>query len=177
VLDTLHIGIMTEDKINELMTQFVEVGNSNEYFLCGPTGMKDNVLSYLNSSGIDEETIHVEIFTSDPDIPEVDEEEVGDGAAAFTSCEATIILDGDEYQATIKEGDVVLQVALDAGLDAPYSCRGGMCSTCRAKVIEGKADMKVNSALTDGEVEEGYILTCQAFPLTPTITVNYDEAL
>ena len=177
VLDTLYIGIMTEDKIHELMTQFVEVGNSNEYFLCGPTGMKDNVLSYLNSSGIDEETIHVEIFTSDPDIPEVDEEEVGDGAAAFTSCEATIILDGDEYQATIKEGDVVLQVALDAGLDAPYSCRGGMCSTCRAKVIEGKADMKVNSALTDGEVEEGYILTCQAFPLTPTITVNYDEAL
>jgi len=176
-LDSLYTGIMTEGKINELMKQFVEVGNSNEYFLCGPTGMKDNVLSYLNSSGIDKQTIHVEIFTSDPDIPELDKAQVPEGSATVTPCDATIILDGDEFQATINEGDVVLQVALDAGMDAPYSCRGGMCSTCRAKVTEGKADMKVNSALTDGEVAEGYILTCQAFPLTPTITVDYDEAL
>jgi len=175
-LDSLYIGIMTEDKINELITQFVEVGKSNEYFLCGPTGMKDNVLSYLNGFGIDKETIHVEIFTSDPDLPVVGEAKAPEGTVRVTPCDATIILDGDEYQATIKEGDVVLQAALDAGMDAPYSCRGGMCSTCRAKVTEGKADMKVNSALTDGEVEEGYILTCQAFPLTPTITVDYDEA-
>jgi ring-1,2-phenylacetyl-CoA epoxidase subunit PaaE len=176
-LDSIYMGIMTEEKINELMNQFVELGKSNEYFLCGPTGMKDNVLAYLSNAGIEKKKTHVEIFTSDPDIPEVDELQVPEESATMTPCDATIILDGDEYQATINEGDVVLQVALDAGIDAPYSCRGGMCSTCRAKVTEGKADMKVNSALTDGEVADGYILTCQAFPLTPTITVDYDEAL
>jgi len=176
-IESLYKGIMTEQKIGELMSSFVDVSTDNEYFLCGPTGMKDNVLTYLGSTDIPDDRIHVEIFTSDPEPVEVDEEPDEISTEQVKSCAATIIIDGDEYNATIKEGDVVLQVALDAGIDAPYSCRGGMCSTCRAKVMEGKADMKVNSALTDGEVEEGYILTCQAFPLTPTITVNYDEAL
>ena len=176
-IDSLLKGIMTEDKIKELMSRHVDTGNDNEYFVCGPTGMKDNVLAYLDSTDINKETIHVEIFTSDPE-PVVEEEtESPVTTGAIESCEATIILDGDEYNMTIGKGDVVLQVVLDAGIDAPYSCRGGMCSTCRAKVTEGKADMKINSALTDGEVEEGYILTCQAFPLTSTLTVDYDEAL
>ena len=176
-VDPLTLGIMTPEKIGELMELFVDTDSDSEYFICGPTGMKDSVLSYLDSTDINKDAIHVEIFTSDPEPVEPEVEQVDGVSEGITSCEATIILDGDEYAATINKGDVVLQVALDAGIDAPYSCRGGMCSTCRAKVTEGKAGMKINSALTDGEVDEGYILTCQAFPLTPTITVDYDEAL
>ena len=178
-VDSLYIGIMTVEKIGELMSKFVDTSKEGEYFVCGPGGMKDNVLSYLESTNINKGAIHVEIFTSDPEPVEVDEdhEEPAQSSEEVSSFQATIIMDGDEYEATLEKGDVILQAALDLGMDAPYSCRGGMCSTCRAKVMDGKAEMKVNSALTDGEVAEGYILTCQAYPTTPTITVDYDEAL
>ncbi|MBL4752991.1 MAG: 2Fe-2S iron-sulfur cluster binding domain-containing protein [Flavobacteriales bacterium] len=176
-VDELTLGIMSKDKITELMRLYVDTNVDSEYFVCGPTGMKDSVMSYLDATDIDKNTIHVEIFASDPLPVETDLEQSEEALEAIESCEATIILDGDEYTATINKGEVVLDVALEEGMDAPYSCRGGMCSTCRAKVTEGKAEMRINSALTDGEVEEGYILTCQAFPLTATLTVDYDEAL
>ena len=83
-------------------------------------------------------------------------------------------MDGDEFEIEIPEGQVVLQAALDAGIDAPFSCRGGMCMTCRAKLTEGSVKMDKNYALTDSEVDEGYILTCQAHPTADKIGVDYD---
>jgi len=88
--------------------------------------------------------------------------------------ELTIILDEETHKLNLKADEVILDAALAAGLDAPYSCQGGVCTTCMAKVIEGKAEMIDNSILTDDEIEEGIVLTCQAQAKTPTITIDYD---
>ena len=88
--------------------------------------------------------------------------------------ELTIILDEEKHVLDLKEDEVILDAALLAGLDPPYSCQGGVCTSCMAKVIEGRAEMLENSALTDEEVADGLILTCQAQAKTPTITVDYD---
>lgn len=179
--DELHKGIMTIDKTKTLIDKFVDITADNEYFICGPPGMKENVLEALANLSVEKSRIHIEVFTSNPDLvpdasPESDTS-VEEDVQPISSCDITFILDGDEYTTTMKGNGNILQVALDEGIDAPFSCRGGMCSTCRAKVTSGKANMKNNSALTDSEVEEGYILTCQGYPITESIIVDYDEAL
>ena len=88
----------------------------------------------------------------------------------------TIILDDEENTVEIPEnGPAILDVAIEKDLDPPYSCRGGVCTTCRAKVLEGQVEMESNYALTDEEVEEGYVLTCQSHPKSEVVVVSYDE--
>ena len=90
--------------------------------------------------------------------------------------EVTVILDDEDFQFTIEDGSrSILDAVEEEGMDAPYSCRGGVCCSCKAKVLEGSADMKLNYSLTDDEVKEGYILTCQAFPTSDSLKVSYDE--
>ena len=85
-------------------------------------------------------------------------------------------MDDEEFQFELgQDGDVILDAAIDAGVDAPYSCKGDVCCTCKAKVTEGEVEMEMNYALSDDEVEEGFILTCQAHPLTPKVVVDYDQ--
>lgn len=88
--------------------------------------------------------------------------------------EVTIVLDGKEHVIQVKEGEKILDQALKQGVDAPYSCRSAICSTCMAMLEEGKVDIEMNSVLTDEELEEGYIVTCQSKPLTDKIRINYD---
>lgn len=166
-------GVLSSAKTTELVEKYVDSSAENEYFLCGPPGMKDGVLNALNGLPVDQEKIHVEVFTVDTSSDDNDTAEK-DTSTGGVACAARIIMDGDEYDIEVPEGEVVLQAAMDADLDPPYSCRGGMCMTCRAKLEEGEVEMEMNYALTDKEVAKGYILTCQAKPKTPTITVNYD---
>lgn len=90
-------------------------------------------------------------------------------------CKLTLILDEEMHHLSVKEDESILDAALDAGIDAPYSCQGGVCATCMAKVIDGAAKLTKNMVLTDSEIADGMILTCQAHPLTPTMTINYDD--
>lgn len=86
------------------------------------------------------------------------------------------IIDNTETEATVaKDGKSLLEVGIDLGLDPPYSCQGGICTSCRAKVKEGQVDMRVNHALTPREVEKGYILTCQSHPVSDQVTISWDE--
>ena len=166
-------GVLSSEKTKALMDKYVDLTGDNEYFLCGPPGMKDGVLLTLEEVVSDKDRIHVEVFTIDEEGGQKNDKE--DGASSFAgNCSALIVMDGDDYEVDIKEGQVVLQAALDAGIDAPFSCRGGMCMTCRAKLTDGSVNMDKNYALTDSEVEEGYILTCQAHPTTEKIGVDYD---
>jgi ring-1,2-phenylacetyl-CoA epoxidase subunit PaaE len=96
-------------------------------------------------------------------------------SAAAASHRLEVILDGKSHQLAIGDDDKVLDAALEAGLDLPYSCRGGVCCTCRAKVLEGKVAMEKNFTLEQWEVDKGFVLTCQARPLTPRLVVSYDE--
>ena len=176
--DKLLTGIMSPDKTKALLEKFVDMNQTNEYFICGPPGMKDSALATLHRLNINENNIHIELFTIDTvdNTEALDKKEKAKKVEFKGKCEATIILDGDETVIEVSPGDVILQAALDADLDAPFSCRGGMCCTCRAKLIEGEVKMDVNYALTDSEVASGYILTCQSHPTTLTVVVNYDES-
>ena len=89
--------------------------------------------------------------------------------------ELTIIVDNETHHIKMSSKETVLEAALEQDIDAPYSCQGGVCSTCIARITEGKAEMAQNQILTEGEIAEGLILTCQAHPTTPTLSIDYDD--
>ncbi len=137
-------------------------------YLCGPEAMINTVSETLQDNGLSEGKILFELFTASSE--EVDTSDVPNGETAVT-----IMLDDEELFFTMKQKDDILSSSLRNKVDAPYSCQGGICSSCIAKVTEGKAVMVKNSILTDGEVEEGFILTCQAHPTTSKIYVDFDD--
>ncbi len=144
----------------------------NHAFLCGPTGMIKAAEESLTALGLSAAQIHVERFTSLHDgrprpAPAV--------ASAIPHAVATLILDGTSRDIPMAEGEAVLDAALRAGLDLPYSCKGGMCSTCRARVLEGEVSMTVNYSLEPWETRSGYVLTCQAHAHSPRITIDFDR--
>jgi ring-1,2-phenylacetyl-CoA epoxidase subunit PaaE len=174
VADRLFEGRIGKEKVAELLLKYPQLGQANEYFLCGPQEMIENTSALLQERGVAKDNIHFELFTTA--VPT--ETEVVTPAVPVESgvAKVTIVLDGDESVIDVKPGISILDSALDAGLDAPYACTGGSCCTCRAKIIEGAATMDVNYALTDKEVNQGYILTCQSHPTTPTMVVDYDAS-
>ena len=137
-------------------------------FLCGPETMIDIVSNTLKETGFLEKNIHFELFTTAEDEEAVST--IKEGTTAIT-----VLLDDEETTFTMSQTDTILAATLRNDLDAPYSCQGGVCSSCMGKVTEGKAVMTKNSILTDSEIAEGLILTCQAHPVTPKITLDFDD--
>ncbi len=137
-------------------------------FLCGPEAMINIVSQTLQNNGFEESQILFELFTASSD--EGDTSGVQDGETSVT-----VLLDDEEISFTMQQTDNILAESLRNKVDAPYSCQGGICSSCIAKVTEGKAVMLKNSILTDGEVAEGFILTCQAHPTTSKIYIDFDD--
>jgi ring-1,2-phenylacetyl-CoA epoxidase subunit PaaE len=137
-------------------------------YLCGPEEMIKDVSKTLEKNNIAKENIHFELF-----VVAADEEKVAQVKEGTT--EITVLLDDEITTFTMSQTDDILAANLRNNIDAPYSCQGGVCSSCLARVTEGKAVMVKNSILTDGELEEGLILTCQAHPTTPTITIDFDD--
>ena len=160
-------GMMTPDVVESIAKPYASNAKA-VYFICGPTPMMQSVESTLKNLQVPSSQVHLEYFTAP-----VDEQvkEVSSGG----NCTATIILDGDTFTVEVAAGENILDAAINAGLDAPYACQGGSCCTCRALLTDGQVEMKVNYALLDQEVKEGFILTCQSVPQTPTVTVNYDR--
>ncbi len=169
----LHIGFITPEKVISLTENYTGVGESYEYFICGPGPMMENIKTGLNKLNIKSDKIHIEYFSSVIEAVEAAEKNIVTGENVQSN--VTVIQYGIETNFSLNtKGKNVLDAALEAGVDVPYSCKGAVCCTCRAKVIEGKAKMDANFALTDAEVEDGYILTCQAHPLTDKLIVDYD---
>lgn len=171
--DSLFQGRISPEKCLDLLTRFKEIQNADAYFICGPFDMTMGLKEKLIEFGVPKEKVHFELFTTDTK-SEVEPPETSAEPGAMTDSKVLIILDGEETEITVRPNETILDAALDAGLDAPYACTGGSCCTCRAKAIEGSAEMEVNYALTDSEVAEGYILTCQSHPTTPKMIVDYD---
>lgn len=138
------------------------------YYLCGPEAMIDLVSDTLKDNDVPKDKIHFELFTSTEIL---DERPI----TAEGQTQLTVTVDDEEFSFLMDKKEVVLDAVLKQNIDAPYSCQGGVCSTCIARVTEGKAEMAKNQILTDGEIEEGLILTCQAHPLTATLKVDYDD--
>lgn len=139
----------------------------DEAFLCGPEEMIDIVSTTLKEDGFHKENIHFELFVSSADTKDV--------SAADGVSKITVLVDDEETTFTMDQKDTILAATLRHHIDAPYSCQGGVCSSCMCKVTEGHAIMSSNSILTDSEIEEGLVLACQAHPTTATIAVDFDD--
>lgn len=174
----LFTGRINARKCEEYHKVLLNKDRIVHYFLCGPSAMIFDLQKCLLELGVDKEKIKFELFTTD-DIPksekgpEIEENQViNSGKIALTR----IKLDGMITEINIPfDGKPILEMAEDHGIDVPYSCKGGVCSTCKARLIEGQVKMDVNYALEEDEVEEGFILTCQSHPLTEKIYVDYDQ--
>lgn len=137
-------------------------------YLCGPEAMIQTVSQTLKDSGFSDSQISFELFTSSSENKNSDFVKNGEA-------QVTVLLDDETFSFTMNQSDSVLSAALRNQLDAPYSCQGGVCSSCLAKITEGTAIMAKNTILTEVEVEEGFVLTCQAHPTSSRIVVNYDD--
>jgi ring-1,2-phenylacetyl-CoA epoxidase subunit PaaE len=169
----LQKGLLSVDRVKAIVENYGGV-NADEYFICGPGPMMENIKQALEGLKIAKEKIHIEYFSAVADAV-AKAENTGAIVGADVTSEVTVIQYGIETTMKLHTGGLsILDASIEAGVDAPFSCKGAVCCTCRAKVIEGKAKMDANFALTDAEVEDGFILTCQAHPLTEKVVVDFD---
>ncbi len=169
--DDAIFGRIEESTVNYVIKNKHKNTTWDAFYLCGPEAMIYTVKDVLTAHGIDDNRIHFELFKASKtnDTPE----EVS--TVALGNTEITITVDDDTTAFTMPQNQTILQAALDKDLDAPYSCQGGICSSCLARVTEGKATMTQNNILTESEIAEGLILTCQAHPTTAKIAIDYDD--
>jgi ring-1,2-phenylacetyl-CoA epoxidase subunit PaaE len=169
-------GRIDEPKVAELLRTIIPADSIDEVFLCGPEGMIESAQRALLATGIAAERIHTErFFAVGQPSPVPPAKPRSAMSVASPAHRLQIVLDGKTHHLAIGDDDKVLDVALEAGLDLPYSCRGGVCCTCRARVLEGKVQMEKNFTLEQWEIDKGFVLTCQSRPLTAKLVVSYDE--
>lgn len=165
--ENCRFGRIDRSIVNYFLKNKYDNISYESFYLCGPEEMIDEVSATLKQHGINTKQIHHELFSTAEKGLLVEKH---DG-----NTKITVILDDEEEVFDMPQTKSVLEAALDEGLDAPYSCQGGICSTCIARLKEGKAEMRKNQILTEAEIADGLILTCQAHPTTPKIVVDYDD--
>jgi ring-1,2-phenylacetyl-CoA epoxidase subunit PaaE len=172
-VDLLH-GRVDHDRVTAFLQTLIPVDDIDAAFVCGPASMIDEVEAALRDAGVDPHRIHAERFgvplaQARPKPSRTHADHAG-------TAELVVVLDGKQHSMRLPMEDAnVLDTALAAGLDLPYACKGGVCCTCRAKVLEGQVEMEKNYTLEPWEMEKGFVLTCQARALTPRVVVSYDE--
>lgn len=172
----LFNGRIDGQKCSDFSETLIDLKKVDEVFLCGPEEMILSVREQLIGVGMPTAHIHLELFTS-PDAPTKKHEEWKETHATISGpvSKVSIRLDGVTFELDLPfNGDNILDAALAHGADLPYACKGGVCSTCRAKVIEGAVQMEVNYALEPDEVAKGFVLTCQSHPTTERVVVDFD---
>jgi ring-1,2-phenylacetyl-CoA epoxidase subunit PaaE len=167
-------GRIDRAKCDALLESWIDVAGVRTAFVCGPEEMTRAVTESLAAHGLAPGQIKRELFTAAPRGAGVFVPRAVEGDAAV--CEAYAILDGQRRSFTIEKGnETVLEAGLRQGLDLPYSCKGGVCSTCRVKLVEGEVDMDVRYALEDYEIARGFVLMCQSYPVTDRIGLDLDD--
>jgi ring-1,2-phenylacetyl-CoA epoxidase subunit PaaE len=171
----LFNGRITRDKCQQFLQHWVRAEDFDVAFICGPEDMMHGVSAALQEAGMPKERIRIELFAASIPKHEHKQRPVHVGERHLT--EVTVIMDGSHTSFTMdKDKESVLDAGLRAGIDMRYSCKGGVCSTCRCKVLEGQVEMDVNYALEDYEVARGFVLSCQSFPVTDKVVVDFDVA-
>ena len=165
-------GRIDAAKAEKFAQSLIDLNKVTAHYLCGPQEMIETVSAKLESMGTLKSNIHFELFNTL--VPSKDARAASEERAS-TKASVTIVLDGEETHFEMGPKDHVLDAALDAGADVPYACKGAVCCTCRARVLEGSAEMVMNYALVDDEVKEGYILTCQSHATSDRLVVSFDE--
>lgn len=169
----LFTGRVDAEKCAGLFEQWISVDDIDMTLICGPEPMMITIADSLKSHGMDPGKIRFELFT-ESQLGRLARAALAERAASAPGTEAHITVEGVTRSFIMPKDQSVLQAALDNALDAPFACRAGVCSTCKARVLEGEYQMLSNHALEDYEVEQGMVLTCQCYPLGDTITVEYD---
>jgi ring-1,2-phenylacetyl-CoA epoxidase subunit PaaE len=171
----LYSGRLDAERLSALLPATVDVAAVDHWWLCGPFAMVTGAIAVLRGLGVDPARIHRELFWVGDDPPaEATHDEPPAGARAAGSASLTVILDGRSTTLTLPPGTPVLDGAQRARPDLPFACKGGVCGTCRAKIVAGEAAMRRNYALEQRELDAGYVLTCQAVATTDEIAVDYD---
>ncbi|GAA4279489.1 ferredoxin--NADP reductase [Aquimarina mytili] len=166
--DNAHFGRIEKSTVNYVLKNKFKDTDFRNFYLCGPEDMINTVTDILLDNGIAKDMIHFELFTSSTEEVEIDADLEG-------KTNITVLVDDEEFMFVMDQKKTILDAALEEDIDAPYSCQGGVCSSCICKVTEGSAVMEKNSILTDGELAEGLILACQAHPTSTTITIDFDD--
>jgi len=170
----LFNGRIDAEKIG-MWDKIFDVNSIHHYFLCGPESMIMGVKDELVNKGVSSNAVHFELFTSGA-ADEAREVRRASAKSDENAKKVTIILDGKEMKFDFtSEDDNVLDKALESGADLPFACKGGVCCTCKAKLEEGETEMYVNYGLEEDEIDRGFILTCQAYPKTDSVVINFDE--
>jgi len=167
----LFNGRLDAAKLRALLPVTVDVAAVDHWWLCGPFGMVEDAIGLLTELGVPRRRIHRELFyVEDEPPPPAGHAEAPAGPGA----EVTVLLDGRRSTITVPAGTPVLDGAQRARPDLPFACKGGVCGTCRARLVEGEVTMRRNYALEQEELDAGYILTCQSLPASPSVIVDYD---
>ena len=167
----LFNGRLDAAKLRALLPVTVDVDAVDHWWLCGPFGMVEDAIGLLTELGVPRRRIHRELFyVEDEPPPPAGHAEAPAGPGA----EVTVLLDGRRSTITVPAGTPVLDGAQRARPDLPFACKGGVCGTCRARLVEGEVTMRRNYALEQEELDAGYILTCQSLPASPSVIVDYD---
>jgi ring-1,2-phenylacetyl-CoA epoxidase subunit PaaE len=163
---------MSDEFVKAIIKSDLDLLKKDGFFICGPEEMIISVSEALKLFGVSDDKIHFELFTS----PTLIQSKTKVIANFKGVSEVEVILDGEKFTFDLAaDGPRIIDVMDEQGIDAPYSCRGGVCCTCRGKILEGSATMDHNLALTDKEVAEGYVLTCQAHPTSEKLIISFDE--
>ncbi len=169
-------GMMTEDKVRDLVTSLTDPLEVDWFFICGPGPMMDGAKAALEGLGVEESRVKIESFGNRPVAEQ--KQQVAEAAPVdneASSADVDIIYQGLRKKIRVPfQGAPILDRAHDAKIDVPYACKGGVCCTCKAKLVEGQVNMDIVYGLEPDEIEAGYILTCQAHPITAKVVVDYD---
>lgn len=172
-IELLH-GRIDRAKADALFERWVPVGDVDYAFVCGPEGMMDAVRESLMAHGMPADRIRIERFAAS--IPKHTHVPRPLPQAAQSECEVNVVIDGSRRTFLLEKGrENIIDAGLRNGIELPFSCKGGVCSTCRCKLVEGEVDMDVNFALEDYEVARGFVLACQSYPVTDRVTVDFDQ--
>ena len=161
-IDKSVVNFVLKNKFGEL--------NPSQFYLCGPEAMIHTVKDTLIENNIAKEHIFYELFTKPTEAVSEIDASIIDGTT-----QVTVMVDDEETTFIMSQSKSILEATLAENIDAPYSCQGGICSSCLARLTEGDAKMRQNNILTDSELAEGLILTCQAHPTTSVVYVDYDD--
>lgn len=169
----LFEGRVDQAKCDALLKHWIQIDNIDTAFICGPEPMMLAIAEALKTNGLSEDQIKFELF-SESQQGRLAKQEMAKRSEGQSGTDVTVIIDGARRSFTMQKGQSVLEAALENGQEAPFACKAGVCSTCMGKVLEGEVEMISNHALEDYEVERGYVLTCQSYPLSDTLTIDYD---
>lgn len=172
---TINYGRINQDKLKELQ-QLINFSNFDSVYICGPEEMIFASSAFLEGIGLDKSKIHFELFTTPGQTQNKKQVTVREAEKdSGPKSNITVKLDGRSFDFDLSQnGQNILDAALQQGADLPYACKGGVCCTCRAKLVSGEVSMDVNYALEPEEVEQGYILTCQSHPRSEKVVVDFD---